>query len=81
MSQERLDEGNFSVEEFGVVLSQIVDRPRSEQTPKSDGEILMSLILGDINGRRLINMELIQNCICLLNDEYKVGKVLILNFN
>ena len=76
VSQERLDESNFSVEEFGEVLSQIVDRRRSEQTPKRDGEILMSLILGDVNGRRLTNMELIQNCIFLIKcrprnkDEY-----------
>ena len=79
VSQERLDEGNFSVEEFGEVLSQIVDRRRSEQTPKSDGEILMSLILGDVNGRQLTNTELIQNCIFLLNAGHETTTSMVAN--
>ena len=79
VSQERLDEGNFSVEEFGEVLSQIIDHRRSEQTPKSDGEILMSLILGDVNGRRLTNTELIQNCIFLLNAGHETTTSMVAN--
>ena len=79
VSQERLDEGNFSVKEFGDVLSQIIDHRRSEQTPKSDGEILMSLILGDVNGRRLTNTELIQNCIFLLNAGHETTTSMVAN--
>ena len=79
VSQERLDEGNFSVEEFGEVLSQIINHRRSEQTPKSDGEILMSLILGDVNGQRLTNTELIQNCIFLLNAGHETTTSMVAN--
>ena len=79
VSQERLDEGNFSVEEFGEVLSQIIDHRRSEQTPKSDGEILMALILGDVNGQRLTNTELIQNCIFLLNAGHETTTSMVAN--
>ena len=79
VSKERLNEGNFSVEEFGEVLSQIIDHRRSEQTSKSDGEILMSLILGDVNGRRLTNTELIQNCIFLLNAGHETTTSMVAN--
>ena len=79
VSQERLDEGNASVEEFGEVLSEIIDQRRSEKNPKSDGEILMSLILGDVNGRRLTNMELVQNCIFLLNAGHETTTSMVAN--
>ena len=79
VSQERLDEGNASVEEFGEVLSEIIDQTRSEKNPKSDGEILMSLILGDVNGRRLTNMELVQNCIFLLNAGHETTTSMVAN--
>ena len=79
VSQEQLNEGNVSVDEFGKLLSEIIDHRRSEQNPKGDGEILMSLILGEVNGRRLTNIELIQNCIFLLNAGHETTTSMVAN--
>ena len=65
VSQKALDAGTTSVSDFGEMLEDIIDYHRKKTVASSDGEILMSLILGKVDGRKLTTQELIQNCIFL----------------
>ena len=79
VSQEALDAGNTSVSDFGEMLKDIVDHRRKKTVASSDGEILMSLILGEVEGRKLTTQELIQNCIFLLNAGHETTTSLVAN--
>ena len=79
VSQKALDAGNTSVSDFGEMLKDIVDHRRKKTVASSDGEILMSLILGEVDGRKLTTQELIQNCIFLLNAGHETTTRLIGN--
>lgn len=79
VSEERLESGNLAVKEFGNLLADIIQDRRKGKNRKEDGEILMSLILGDVNGRQLTNMELIQNCIFLLNAGHETTTSMVAN--
>ena len=61
VSQKALDAGNTSVIDFGEMLEDIIDHRRKKTVASSDGEILMSLIVGEVEGRKLTTQELIQN--------------------
>ena len=65
--QERLDEGNRAVEEFGEILNDLINHRRAHPEGAHQGEVLEALIFGEHQGRRLTQEELIQNCIFLLN--------------
>lgn len=79
VSQEALDAGNTSASDFGEMLEDIIDRRRKKTSASSDGEILMSLILGEVDGRKLTTQELIQNCIFLLNAGHETTNSLVAN--
>ena len=79
VSQKALDVGNTSVSDFGEMLKDIVDHRRKKTVASSDGEILMSLILGEVEGRKLTTQELIQNCIFLLNAGHETTTSLVAN--
>lgn len=64
---EREAEGNRAVEEFGAILSDLIDHRRRNPDGAAEGEVLESLIFGEHEGRRLTQEELVQNCIFLLN--------------
>ncbi len=64
---ERLAEGNRAVEEFGAILSDLIDHRRAHPDGAAQGEVLEALIFGEHEGRQLTQEELIQNCIFLLN--------------
>lgn len=65
--QDRLDAGNRAVEEFGAVLSDLIDHRRANPDAGGEGEVLESLIFGEHDGQTLSQEELVQNCIFLLN--------------
>ncbi len=65
--EARMDAGNRAVEEFGAILSDLIDHRRANPDGAGEGEVLEALIFGEHNGRRLTQEELIQNCIFLLN--------------
>lgn len=67
VSRERLEAGNRAVEEFGAILSDLIDHRRANPDAAGEGEVLKSLIFGEHNGQRLTQEELVQNCIFLLN--------------
>ncbi len=66
--QDRLNAGHDAVSEFGDLLMELIDdRRRKGDRAGGRGEVLASLIFGDVDGRSLTDVELVQNCIFLLN--------------
>lgn len=67
VTPERLAAGNAAVTEFTGILTEIIAHRRANPDRALEGEVLESLIFGEIDGRRLTEEELMQNCIFLLN--------------
>lgn len=65
--EDQLNAGHQAVDDFGELLAELIAKRRADQTSASDGEVLAGLIFGEVEGRRLNEVELIQNCIFLLN--------------
>ncbi|WP_425099996.1 cytochrome P450 [Tropicibacter sp. S64] len=77
--QERLEAGNKAVEEFGAILTELIDHRRRNPDGGHQGEVLESLIFGEHDGRRLTQEELVQNCIFLLNAGHETTTSLVGN--
>jgi cytochrome P450 len=77
--RERLEEGNRAVEEFGALLADIIAYRRRNPDAAGPGEILDALIFGEVDGRRLSEEELVQNCIFLLNAGHETTTSLVGN--
>ena len=67
VAPERLAAGNAAVVEFSGILTDIIAHRRAHPDSGMQGEVLQSLIFGEVEGRRLSDEELMQNCIFLLN--------------
>ncbi|MBT7137852.1 MAG: cytochrome P450 [Rhodospirillaceae bacterium] len=68
ISDDRLQDGNAAVAEFATLLEQLIaDRRKKGDQVGSQGEVLAALIFGEVDGRKLSEKELVQNCIFLLN--------------
>lgn len=68
VSEDRLKAGHDAVAEFGALLTDIIaDRRRKADQTGTQGEVLAGLIFGAVDGRSLTDVELVQNCIFLLN--------------
>ncbi len=67
VSDARLAAGNHAVTEFSALLADLIDHRRRNPAGAGQGEILEALIFGEVDGRKLTQEELIQNCIFLLN--------------
>jgi len=67
VSTERLKAGNDAVTGFSALLDDLINHRRANPENAGQGEVLDSLIFGEIDGQRLTQQELIQNCIFLLN--------------
>jgi hypothetical protein len=79
ISNERLNNGNDAVAEFGALLSDLIDHRRKNPEGAGQGEVLEALIFGEFEGRRLTQEELIQNCIFLLNAGHETTTSLMAN--
>lgn len=79
ISDERLANGNRAVEEFGQLLSDLIDHRRANPEGAGQGEVLEALIFGEFDGRKLTQEELIQNCIFLLNAGHETTTSLMAN--
>ncbi|MEJ6390807.1 cytochrome P450 [Gymnodinialimonas ulvae] len=77
--QARMEAGNRAVEEFGAILSDLIDHRRCNPDAAGEGEVLEALIFGEYNGRRLTQEELVQNCIFLLNAGHETTTSLVGN--
>ena len=67
VSPERMAAGNAAVTEFSELLTDLIAHRRKNPEGGAQGEVLDSLIFGEVDGRALTQPELIQNCIFLLN--------------
>jgi hypothetical protein len=76
---DRIAAGNAAVEEFGAILSDLIDHRRANPDVGAEGEVLESLIFGEHDGRRLTQEELVQNCIFLLNAGHETTTSLVGN--
>ena len=77
--RDRMDAGNQAVEEFGAILSDLIDHRRRNPDGAGEGEVLEALIFGEHDGRRLTQEELVQNCIFLLNAGHETTTSLVGN--
>ena len=78
ISSEIFAQGNRSVEEFCAYLETLVAR-RREKPGDYDRDVLTRLIAGEANGERLTEIELLQNCIFILNAGHETTTNLIGN--
>jgi cytochrome P450 len=68
VSDERIAGGNKAVSDFGALLEELIaDRRKKGDQSGGQGEVLAALIFGEVDGRKLTEKELVQNCIFLLN--------------
>ena len=76
---ERIHAGNAAVAEFGLLLDDLIAHRRKNPGAGGQGEVLESLIFGEVDGRRLNQEELRQNCIFLLNAGHETTTSLVGN--
>lgn len=68
VSEDRLQAGHDAVAQFGDLLMELIAaRRRKEDRTDTQGGVLAALIFGEVEGRTLTDIELVQNCIFLLN--------------
>ncbi len=79
VSDEKMQAGHDAVEEFGALLEELIAKRREQPTGAEMGEVLVSLIFGEVEGERLSPLELVQNCIFLLNAGHETTANLVAN--
>lgn len=79
ISPEREAAGNAAVSEFSEILEDIIAFRRKHPETAGQGEVLDALIFGDHEGRSLNPVELVQNCIFLLNAGHETTTSLVSN--
>jgi len=79
VSDEKMQAGHDAVEEFGALLEELIAKRREQPTGAEMGEVLVSLIFGEIDGEGLSPVELVQNCIFLLNAGHETTANLVAN--
>ena len=79
VSPEKLKAGHEAVNEFGELLEELIAKRRKTPQGAEMGEVLVSLIFGEADGRKLSPVELVQNCIFLLNAGHETTASLVSN--
>ena len=72
------DSGNRAVSEFLEYLADLIDDPQHNPSHYAD-DVMGRLIDGSVDGDRLSDLELIQNCIFILNAGHETTTKLICN--
>lgn len=76
---ERVERGSRAVDEFKDYLRRLIAERRRRPEGAGEGEILGKLIEGEVDGERLSELELLHNCIFLLNAGHETTTNLIGN--
>ena len=76
---DRIAAGNAAVTEFSEILADLIAHRRAHPGEGGAGEVLDALIFGEVDGRRLTDEELVQNCIFLLNAGHETTTSLVSN--
>ena len=79
VSDEKLKAGHDAVVEFGELLEELIAIRRKTPHGAEMGEVLVSLIFGEVDGRKLSPIELVENCIFLLNAGHETTASLVNN--
>ena len=79
VSPKKLKAGHEAVIEFGELLEELIAKRRKTPHGAEMGEVLVSLIFGEVDGRKLSPVELVQNCIFLLNAGHETTASLVSN--
>jgi len=79
VSDERIIQGHAAVEEFGALLEELIAKRRTKPKGGEMGEVLAALIFGEVDGEKLSPVELVQNCIFLLNAGHETTANLVGN--
>ena len=79
VSDEKMQAGHEAVEEFGALLEELIAKRREQPTGAEMGEVLVSLIFGEVDGERLSPVELVQNSIFLLNAGHETTANMVAN--
>lgn len=78
--EDRMTAGNKAIEDFSAILKTIIAEKRAKGPEgEEQGEVLSSLIFGEVDGRTLTDEELVQNCIFLLNAGHETTTSLVGN--
>jgi len=67
VSSDDMQAGNQAVLDFEMLLEELVAKRREQPDEGGMGEVLAALIFGEVDGEKLTAVELVQNCIFLLN--------------
>ncbi len=79
VAPDKLQAGHDAVEEFGAMLEELIDARRKMPNQAGQGEVLAALIFGEVGGEKLSPVELVQNCIFLLNAGHETTANLVGN--
>ena len=79
VAPEKLQAGHDAVEEFGALLEELIADRRQQPGSGGQGEVLAALIFGEVDGEKLTPVELVQNCIFLLNAGHETTANLVGN--
>ena len=79
VSPDDLRAGEAAVREFEALLNHLIAERRKNPADGQSGEVLSALIFGDVDGEKLSPVELVQNCIFLLNAGHETTANLIGN--
>ncbi|MBT3536102.1 MAG: cytochrome P450 [Rhodospirillaceae bacterium] len=79
VSADDLAAGEGAVLEFETMLEELIAKRRENPDGSQMGEVLSALIFGEVDGERLTPVELVQNCIFLLNAGHETTANLIGN--
>ncbi len=77
LSQQQSDDGNRSVTEFKSYLRDLVAYRRQRPTDGSSGEILTALMAAEEDGEKLSELELLHQCIFMLNAGHETSTNMI----
>ncbi|MDP6952703.1 MAG: cytochrome P450 [Alphaproteobacteria bacterium] len=77
LTQAQLDEGNRAVEDFKAYLRELVAHRRANPTDGSTGEVLTALMNAEQNGETLSELELLHQCIFMLNAGHETSTNMI----
>ena len=79
LTQEAHVAGNRAIDEFSILLRELIADRRKNPDARGEGEVLAALIFGEVDGEVLSEAELIHNCIFILNAGHETTTSLIGN--
>jgi len=77
LSQAQLDAGNRAVDDFKAYLRQLVRHRRRHPTDGASGEVLTALMQAEAGGEKLSEIELLHQCIFMLNAGHETSTNMI----